>query len=290
MKRLLLATGLILSIAINLLNTQEWSVADTHAEASMQGVLSASVLNVAPEIKQEPKKPVRPQAKIVEKAAARSLLPAIERSTATREHKMLFNEALQMLPAKCRHTLQNFYVKYEKQEHRGLAGKSVMILDGTVQSHDELRALFIHESGHNFDLGCLTGTPESGESVYADGNEPMYNDDPSLEFYRISWLTSDVQKSNVNTEDFVSGYASYNAFEDFSESFAYFVLQNDVFLERALENEALMRKYVFFRDVLFDGDIPSIATGRSVYTGKVPWDVTKLAYEWHSQTVVVDNR
>ncbi|MCA9370590.1 MAG: hypothetical protein KC680_01355, partial [Candidatus Peregrinibacteria bacterium] len=198
-------------------------------------------------------------------------------------HKLLFNEALHVLPGQCQNTLQNFYVKYEKQESRGLAGKSVMILDGTVEKDDELRALFIHESGHNIDLGCLTGTKESGKSAFSDSDEPIYNDDPSLQYYTISWLTSGVQKSNARPEDFVSGYASYDIWEDFSEGFAYFVLQNEAFAARAETNAALAKKYAFFRDVLFNGEAPQVATGLSQYKGKAPWDVTKLAYTWHPE-------
>ena len=236
---------------------------------------------------------VTPRRRVVTKAAATeqvtleaplAMLPAIERSTASTAHKYLFNEALHMLPAKCRNTLQNFYVKYEKQESRGLAGKTVMILDGTIKSEDELRALFIHESGHNFDLGCLKGTPEAGKSSFSDGDEAIYKDDPSLQYYSISWITSGVQKSNANPEDFVSGYASYDIFEDFAEGFAYFVLQNDEFAKRAETNDAMAAKYAFFRDVLFDGEVPQIATGYSKYKGKAPWDVTKLSYNWHPET------
>ena len=159
-----------------------------------------------------------------------------------------------------------------------------MILDGTVPD-EEFRALFVHESGHNWDLGCLTGTAESGKSSFSDGDEAIYNNDPSLSFYKISWLTSEVQRSDARNEDFVSGYASYNIFEDFAESFAYFVLHNDAFAKRAQENDALAKKYVWLRDVLFEGKIPSVATGQSAWEGKVPWDITKLAYVWHPEMI-----
>ena len=217
------------------------------------------------------------------------LLPAIAKADASDHHKQIVNEVLMALPARCRNTLQNFYVIYEKQKHRGLAGKTVMILDGTVKDDDEFRALFVHESGHNFDLGCLKGTKESGKSAFSDGSEPIYKDDPSVSFYSISWITSSVQRSNSNPEDFVSGYAAYEIFEDFAESFAYFILHNAEFVKRAQNNEVLAKKYAWFRDVLFEGQIPQIATGQAPFKNKVPWDTTKLDYAWHPNQLVVQS-
>lgn len=300
----LLFAGLSVSLGIILLNTQVGSLPGSDPSASSAGVVSATLLSTAQEdaveqqghaalnVEERLRKRLagQPIRRVITKSAAlpkvtpqkrpTTLLAAIDQADIQQKHKEIANDVLMALPPQCRNTLKNFYVKYEKQEHRGLAGKSVMILDGTV-ADAEFRALFVHESGHNWDLGCLRGTQASGKSAFSDGDEPIYKDDPSLNFYRISWITSSVQKSNANPEDFVSGYASYNIFEDFAESFAYFVLQNDVFAERAQENEALAMKYAFFRDVLFDGNIPQLATGKSVYKGKAPWDVTKLAYSWH---------
>jgi hypothetical protein len=211
---------------------------------------------------------------------APKLLAAIDRPEIQDNHKQIANEVLMALPELCRNTLQDFYVRYEKPDHRGLAGKSVMILDGTVPDK-EFRALFVHESGHNFDLGCFEGEVARGKSAFADGDIPIYNDDPSIEFYQISWITSHVQKSNSNKEDFVSGYASYDVFEDFAESFAYFVLQNHAFEQRARDNRALAAKYQWFQKYI--GKDLNIATGHSTWDGKVPWDSTKLPYDWHPE-------
>lgn len=226
-------------------------------------VITASAIDTTPTVAPKPR-----------------LLAAIAKADASDEHKQIANDVLMALPARCRETLQNFYVKYEKQKHRGLAGKSVMILDGTVPL-EEFRALFVHESGHNWDIGCMRGTKQAGKSNFSDGDEAIYKDDPSLGFYNISWITSEVQRSTAHPEDFVSGYASYDIFEDFAESFAYFVLQNDVFAKRAQSNAAIAAKYIWIRDVIFNGNVPKIATGKSVYKGKAPWDTTKLKYAWN---------
>lgn len=223
------------------------------------------------------------------KKRSAQFLPAIAAAEATDLHKSIANEVLMHLPEKCRETLQNFYVRYKKQKHRGLAGKHVMILDGTVPDKEFL-ALFVHETGHNFDLGCLKGKSTAKKSSFSDGDEAIYNDDPSVNFYNISWLTSTVQRSTARPEDFVSGYAAYAVFEDFAESFAYFYLHNDEFLKRAKNNTALARKYIWMRDVVFDGNIPRSASGNAPFTGRVPWDITKLDFKWHPEEVVAQSR
>lgn len=286
MKRLLIS-GLLLFPAFLLLNTQAESVADPLPQASALGIDSSFALS---------KPPVRPKRrttqalrKVTETVHAAPsakkrgpMQAAIAASDATDEHKELVNDVLQALPAKCRNTLKSFYVKYTKQRSRGLAGKTVMILDGTVKNHNEFRALFIHETGHNWDLGCLTGTEESGRSAFYDGTEPIYNDDPSVDFYKISWLSSEQKRTDARAEDFISGYGSTNVFEDFAETFAYFVLHNDEFKRLAIDNESLAKKYLWFRDIVFEGKIPQVATGHTPYKENL-WDVTKVVgYEWHA--------
>lgn len=303
MKRFLLSIGLVLSIAINLVPLRIQSVPVSETSASKQDketeVASEQIVhehshNISIEdIRPNVGTRVSPRRRIVAKAAAseqivieQPMIAAIDQSEATMAHKKLFNEVLYALPENCRETLKHFYVRYEKQEHRGLAGKSIMILDGTVKSTAELRALFVHESGHNWDLGCLRGTSDAGKSAFSDGDESIYKNDPSLNFYRISWITSHVQRSDANPEDFVSGYASYDIFEDFAESFAYFILHNNEFATRAQTNDALAQKYIFIRDTIFEGNVPHIATSESKFNGKVPWDTTKLAYNWHPTLAV----
>lgn len=297
MKRFLLATALTLVFsAINLVPLQGQSVAGSKPLASKEATVIAdehhavALEDIRPNVGTQ----VSPRRRVVAKAAAgkfpaieQPMIAAITQSEATTAHKELFNEALYALPADCRNTLKNLYVRYEKQASRGLAGKSIMILDGTIKSTAELRALFIHESAHNWDLGCLKGTADAGKSTFSDGSEVIYNNDPSLGFYKISWLTGSVQRSTANPEDFVSGYASYDVFEDFAESFAYFVLHNDQFAARAETNDALAKKYAFIRDTLFNGTVPTLATSIEKLDGKVPWDITKLSYKWHPGEIIV---
>ena len=210
------------------------------------------------------------------------LLPVFNQTDILPKHQKIANDALKKLPAKCWDTLQHFYVRYDNPKSRGLAGATTMILDGNV-SDDEFRALFMHEIGHVFDLNqksaCLGGTISSGASEFKDGDVTMYNDDPSLEFYRISWDNENTMKTEQTSDNFVSGYAKTNVFEDFAESHTLFVLHNSKFREMAMQNYSLALKYNFFVKNMYPNGV-QIAKSDYAPDGKRVWDTTKLPYEW----------
>lgn len=209
------------------------------------------------------------------------ILPVFDQPDILPKHQRIAHEALTSLPERCWSTLENFYVRYDNPKSRGLAGATVMILDGGVPD-DEFYALFMHEIGHVFDLNqnpeCLGGTIASGISEFKDGDTPMYNNDPSLEFYRISWQNEETMKPGVSAADFVSGYASTNVFEDFAESHTLFVTNNDAFRALALTNTALALKYNFFVNHLYPNGI-AVTKSKHINGKERPWDTTKLAFE-----------
>ncbi len=208
-------------------------------------------------------------------SASQAILPVTSHPDIRADHQMLLSQTLRALPGQCRTSLRNLYVRYDRPEQRGLAGKGTIILSGNVRSA-ELRALFIHEFGHITDLGCLTGSPESGPSAFRDGPETVFRNDPSANFYGISWLQETTRKPESSPEDFVSGYAAKDAFEDFAETFAYFVLQPEAFRTRAEENDTLRRKREWMQANVFRDHTP-FASGKP-WDGGLPWDVTKLRY------------
>lgn len=213
-----------------------------------------------------------------------SLLAVVDQPDIQPVHQRIADEVLRLMPARCRDQLKSFYVRYDQPKHRGLAGKETMVLAGHLPN-DEFRALFVHEFGHVMDLGCFQGTRKSGESTFRDGAQPIYLDDPSLGFYQISWVGSAVQAQHSKADDFVTGYAAWDVFEDFSESVAYYVFQRDAFEARALENPIIAAKLAWLKANIFTDNL-SVATGQHVWSGTVPWDATKLAYEWHPQVNV----
>lgn len=207
-------------------------------------------------------------------------LAVVDHPEIREEHKAIADEMLRMLPTACRLQLQNFYVRYDHPEQRGLAGPRSVIVTGNVPPQ-EFRALLVHELfGHIVDLGCLQGTAESGFSAFRDGKTPIYKNDPSVGFYEISWLTEKVQRAEAQATDFVTGYANWDAFEDFAETVTYYVLQEEAFRARAKTNAVLAKKLAWLETNLFPKKI-RIAEGTSVWDGKtVPWDATKLPYAW----------
>jgi len=206
-----------------------------------------------------------------------TLSPVIDQKDIELKHKLMADQGLRLMPERCQKVLQKFYVRYDNPEHRGLSGKSTMILAGHVPD-DEFRALFFHEFGHVFDLGCLVGTTAGGGTNYKDRSEPIWGNDQSVSFYAISWLAAETPRPGSQPEDFVSGYASWDMFEDFAESFVYYMLHREVFAQRAQENPAIAQKYNWFRQHL--PGIPVVAKSDTQWSGTVPWDITKLAYEW----------
>jgi hypothetical protein len=212
------------------------------------------------------------------KSTNKNVHPAINQKDIKTHHQRIANDAISLFPEVCQNQLKNFHVRYDNPKNRGLGSKSTIILDGNVPD-DEFRALFIHEFSHLIDLGCLTGSKMSGASVFRDGGEIIYRDDPSVLFYQISWKTSLKKRKDVKDSDFVSGYSSWDPFEDLAESITYYVLQQDAFLARTKTSPFLKMKYYWIGRHVFPNGIYA-AEGEHVWRGVVPWDATKLAYDW----------
>lgn len=235
----------------------------------------------APEILQEeaheaPRAaPRRRSASVV--AAAPQLLPAVDQPDIRPGHRLLADRVLRSLPSGCSGQLQNFYVRYDNPTQRGLGGKSTIILDGTVPDA-EFAALLIHECGH-LAHGALLGNPASGLSAYRDGQQPFYNDSPFAQFASVSWETERVHRRGTVDADFASGYGKTDAFEDFAEFYAAYILQRPSLVERAKTNAAIAAK-LSWMDAYFPTPLHGVIESRYTWDKKVPWDVTKLPYVW----------
>ena len=202
-------------------------------------------------------------------------------------HRLIADQVLRLMPKRCQSVLQNFYVRYDNPQHRGLGGKSTMILTGNV-SDQEFRALFVHEFGHLMDLGCLIGSSAAGRTPFMDNKEQIWKNDPSVKFYELSWTNAKLHRPGITDADFVSGYAAWDPFEDFSESFTYYILHREVFAERAKRSSVLAAKYLWFQQNL--PNMPMVATSNAKRDSSVPWDITKLAYDWHPPANLVARR
>lgn len=127
---------------------------------------------------------------------------------------------------------------WEKNDVRWkLSQNKIKLFDVLNLPSKEFLGVFIHEFGHYIDL------------YYFQRNILW---DTSDYFYDISWDSTNVKKSNQNLNDFVSGYALSNKYEDFAESFTFYVLFNEDFLNKTTNSPLLYKKYMFFRQYVFN--------------------------------------
>lgn len=77
----------------------------------------------------------------------------------------------------------------------------------------------------------------------------------------------------------MSGYAATNQYEDFAESLVWYVFHNEDFADRALRNEMIRQKYLFFATQVFPG---GAFQGTDFSRGRPPaymWDTTKVSIQ-----------
>lgn len=192
--------------------------------------------------------------------------------------KSLVYRTLKSLPPEPVKKLKHLTLYFADTGRRGLGGGNTIILRCQNVTDEELVGVLVHEMGHIMDTGTMEGTPSAGKSSFKDGSKPIYNNDPSLDFYRLSWSTDTSMKLNATKYDFVSGYAMTDPFEDFSESYAYYVLHGNEFRKLVQENEILQKKYEFLKNRVFDGK-EYFNGNDEVEAEKRHFDVTVLPYD-----------
>ena len=126
-----------------------------------------------------------------------------------------------------------------RTDPRGQVSGNTLILSTHIASDTEAMKVFVHELGHVVDIlhlhqksGVLGGTASDA-------------------FYATSWLDYKTKRPEAKITDFVSGYALSNKYEDFAETFAFYVFHNDEFLARTRSSDILRQKYAFMHDVVF---------------------------------------
>ena len=130
------------------------------------------------------------------------------------------------------------------------------------QEKEEILSVFIHEFWHYIDLYFL---------------EKKLIKDISDDFYNISWEKTKVIKAWFSEKDFVSGYAMTNKYEDFAETFIYFVLHNKDFLEKTKKSEILEEKYNFLISYIFrSGEFQDSDFSENNKVKDYYWDTTKI--------------
>ena len=155
------------------------------------------------------------------------------------------------------------FIYKNKGDTRGrMKSKHIYMYWVERMSLEEFIGVMIHEFAHYVDIYHL---PKS-----AFGDE-------SQRFYDISWDSVSRIKSWQKWQDFVSGYAMTNQYEDFAESYLYYVLHNKEFLEKTKQSDALGKKYAFLQTYIFPRNLfykESFSLEQDVKD--YYWDITKL--------------
>lgn len=165
----------------------------------------------------------------------------------------LVYRTFQVMPADTVEKVKNLTLYFNSTGRRGLGGGSTIILRCQDVTEEEMVSVLVHELGHIKDTAVFQGNFWAGESEFKDGKNSIYENDPSLEFYRISFENDKTLKADASDLDFVSGYAKEDPFEDFAETYNYYALHGDNFRTLIRHNEALEQKYNFMKEKVFDG-------------------------------------
>lgn len=191
--------------------------------------------------------------------------------------KSLVYRTLKSLPSEPVKKLKNLTLNFSDEGRRGLGGGSTIILRCKDVTDEELVGVLVHEMGHIMDTGVMNGT--KGKSNFMDGDNVVAKNDPSAYFYSLSFEDEQTLKEDSSELDFVSGYAMSDPFEDFAETYAYYVLHGIEFRYLAIDNEVLQKKYDFMKKRVFKGEEYYNGGEDKVDVTVRSYDVTVLPYD-----------
>lgn len=100
--------------------------------------------------------------------------------------------------------------------------------------------------------------------------------DVSQNFYDISWKSVTTIKPWMTSADFVSGYSMTNQYEDFAETYLYYILHNEDFAFKSLSNTSLQKKYDFMRSYVPVGAGVTLSSYSTQDVLPYYWDITKI--------------
>ncbi|EKD93091.1 MAG: hypothetical protein ACD_28C00245G0003 [uncultured bacterium] len=184
-----------------------------------------------------------------------------------------------VLPSTHVSAIHHLTLSFNSTIRRGLAGGHTMILRCVNITDSELVAVAVHELGHIVDTGYLQGSTEGEKTTFDDRGKLVYSDDPSFQFYSMSW--EDSRSFTGSSTDVISGYSKELVFEEFAESYAAYILHGNLFRFYGARNEALNEKYRFLRDEVFKGkeyDLPE-RLPRILESEKRDYDITRRDFD-----------
>lgn len=182
------------------------------------------------------------------------------------------------LPTAHTEALKKLEVRNQKHVSRGLANSRMMILNTeSISDEKELQAVFVHEMGHIVDLGMLTTDSYTKTHFWSVGTQVFAND-PSLDFYHLSWIDDKTKSPLAVRSDFVSGYAMTSPFEDFAETYLFYRLHGEKFRSIAAYSNVLSAKYRFIKDRVFNGQEFQLSKQENGFLHNIIWDATLVKF------------
>lgn len=197
----------------------------------------------------------------------------------SRRCKSLVYSTLTNLPKTHTSLVKDLTLFYTNDGRRGLAGASQVILRCLSVEDYELSAVLTHEIGHVADENYIVGDSVSGESGFYDFGKKVYENDPSVRFYRLSWKNERERLENSTRIDFVTGYAMSDPFEDFAEAYLFYRLHGPEFRTLAASNEVLGKKYEFMKEEVFGGQEFELNSASSWQASQRVYDATLVPFD-----------
>lgn len=192
-----------------------------------------------------------------------------------KEAASVFLKATENIPCHLIQSLQVVEVFDDETLPRAMANARIIKINKNALDDPEIVHVLIHELGHVVDLGGLSSKSYQEASVFMDGNEIIYQDDKSVEYYSFSWINATNRNHTATVQDFAGEYASSDPFEDFAEAFLLYIQHGNTFRKMARHNEIMAKKYNFFKEHVFSGTEFDTGT-RKISADKRVWDITKL--------------
>jgi hypothetical protein len=158
--------------------------------------------------------------------------------------------------------IDNISISSESAKSRGRSSRNQIMLDvKAMQSYAEFLQVLLHELGHITDFRYLIGDESAPKSkVFTEFGKVVFPvDDPSLEFYALSWINENTRSKFVTYKDFVSGYSMVDPFEDLAEVLHLYINYNQIFQKISQQSDILRAKYEFMEE-LFGGQYISLGT------------------------------
>jgi hypothetical protein len=179
-------------------------------------------------------------------------------------------------------TISTITLSPDTPDRRGSAWHThVSFNTDKIDSWNEFFQVAVHESGHLIDLWVITGRSVFKDPDFTEFGRAMWaTNDPSIDFYKISRTNENTRIRTQWPEHFVSGYAMKNVYEDFWESMALYLLYNDLFKAKAINNLVIKKKYQYLDDLFGWQHIQRGTQYLRKYRAESNyWDVTRLSEE-----------